>query len=198
MENVSEALGLAGNILIFLLAVSLAIFSFNQVRATADTIISYKDRETVYIDGDFYYEPTGNTRQVGLETIIPAIYRSYEEKYRIVFKEGNDEIELYKNKLTLNKGTDIGMYSDFTFGNKEKQKEGIEALLYGRENDKYQIGINETNDGLCKYIKDKYSEGKIVIEHLGVYATNDTEEIEESNKEEIRIITYEITNKIST
>ena len=30
MENATEALELAGNVLIFILAVSLAIFSFNQ------------------------------------------------------------------------------------------------------------------------------------------------------------------------
>ena len=34
-----------------------------------DTILDYKDRETVYIDGGYYYKATGTERQVGIETI---------------------------------------------------------------------------------------------------------------------------------
>ena len=120
MENATEALELAGNVLIFILAVSLAIVSFNQVRATADTILAYKDRETVYIDGDFYYEPTGNVRNVGLDTIIPALYRSYDEKYRVVFKFNGNEMDLLINK---NNASDKKKYIGFDSGNQRSKKE---------------------------------------------------------------------------
>ena len=79
MENAADALKMAGAVLLFVLALSVIIFSFGQVRETADTILDYKDRETSYIDGNNYYTTTGTERQVGLENIIPSIYRAYIE-----------------------------------------------------------------------------------------------------------------------
>ena len=86
MENAVDALKMAGAVLIFVIALSISIVSFGQVRQASDVILNYKDRETVYIDGDYYYEATGTERTVGLETIIPSIYRAYNEQYKIVFQ----------------------------------------------------------------------------------------------------------------
>ena len=97
MENAADALKMAGAVLLFVLALSVIIFSFGQVRETADTILDYKDRETSYINGNNYYTTTGTERQVGLETIIPSIYRAYIEEYKIVF-DGLKE-PIYKIKI---------------------------------------------------------------------------------------------------
>ena len=86
MENAVDALKMAGAVLIFVIALSISIVSFGQVRQASDVILNYKDRETVYIDGDYYYEATGTERTVGLETVIPSIYRAYNEQYKIVFQ----------------------------------------------------------------------------------------------------------------
>ena len=91
MENAAEALKMAGAVLLFVLALSVAIVSFGQARETADTILDYRDREVKYIDGEeymdyFYYKSTGTERTVGLETVIPTIYRAYIENYKIVFE----------------------------------------------------------------------------------------------------------------
>ena len=55
MENAVDALKMAGAVLIFVMALSVSIVAFGQVRETADIILDYKDRETFYIDGDYYY-----------------------------------------------------------------------------------------------------------------------------------------------
>ena len=52
MENAADALKMAGAVLLFVLAISIAIFYFGQVRQTSDTILSQKDKETKYV----YYE----------------------------------------------------------------------------------------------------------------------------------------------
>ena len=85
MENAADALKMAAAILMFVMALSVAIISYGQVRSASDSILDMRDRETEYIDGNFYYETTGTERTVGLETIIPTIYRVYYENYRIVF-----------------------------------------------------------------------------------------------------------------
>ena len=59
MENAAEAIKMAGAVLLFVLALSIILFYFGQVRESADTILDYRDRETMYIDGDYYYEQTG-------------------------------------------------------------------------------------------------------------------------------------------
>ena len=69
MENAADALKMAGAVLIFVIALSISIVSFGQVRQASDVILNYRDRETVYIDGDYYYEATGTERTVGLETV---------------------------------------------------------------------------------------------------------------------------------
>lgn len=102
MENATDALKMAGAVLIFVLAISIIILAFGQVRETADTILDYRDRETVYIEGNYYYEQTGTERQVGLETIIPSIYRAYLENYKIVF-DGLEQPIYYKTQNGVNK-----------------------------------------------------------------------------------------------
>ncbi len=86
MENAVEALKMAGAVLMFLIALTVSIVSFGQARIASDTLLDMQDRETDYINTDNYYKLTGTERVVGLETIIPTIYRVYHENYRIVFE----------------------------------------------------------------------------------------------------------------
>ena len=85
MENAADALKMAAAVLLFVLAISIAIFYFGQVRQASDTILNYKDREAKYV----YYETESGKyeRNVNLETIIPSIFRSYLENYKIVFED---------------------------------------------------------------------------------------------------------------
>src|SRR5699024_10351440 len=75
------------------MALGISISSFSQARTTADILIKYTDRETV----TQYTQDTGDTtRIVGAETIIPTIYRAYNENYKILFYNSvGDLIELY-------------------------------------------------------------------------------------------------------
>lgn len=83
MENATDALHMAAAVLIFVLALSLSINAFGEVRQTAQTIIQYKDREYDYS----YVEANDNKteRIVGLESIVPTIYKAYKENYKIIF-----------------------------------------------------------------------------------------------------------------
>ena len=99
MENAAEALKMAGAVLLFLIAISVSIISFGNVREAADTILEYKDRETAYIDGEYYYsQSTENEREVGLETLLPTLSRVYTENYKVVFEGLTDPIYTVKNQ----------------------------------------------------------------------------------------------------
>lgn len=192
MENVDEALKMAGAVLLFVLAISIIIFAFGQVRESADTIIDYRDRETSYIDGSYYYEGKENARNVGIETIIPSVYRAYLENYKIVFKGIKplykiNGIEKYSLELENINGTNL------TLANDETKVEFLQGILYGVDDNKkkdfetkFKISLSGC-ESICKQL-----ENKSVKEYLGVYYQNDSPDVPELNKVKKRIITYEV------
>lgn len=212
MENAADALKMAGDVLLFVLAVSVAIFAFGRVRETADTIIDYRDRETMYIDGNYYYEVSGKSREVGLETIVPAITRAYLENYKIVFEPqvtGNTPIY----KVKTNTGEDLDKYTidletnneieykNVALANDDQKIEFLKAILYGKFQDnsfnakskfelKYQVTLPDAP--LFNRIKSTLNSGKKIEEYLGVYYQTDSEDEPDVNKTEKRIITYRI------
>ena len=211
MENAADALKMAGAVLLFVLAVSVAIVSFGQVRETADTILDYKDRETVYIDGNLYYKTTGTERTVGLETVIPTIYRAYLENYKVVFEGLDSPIYTMKlsngneiKKYTLDLETKISSDSNqniynVALANDEQKSEFLCGILYrdftksgtqDKFEKKYNIELPGDDISLINRLK-----GKKITEYLGVYYQNDNENVPDVNKTEKRIITYKIENQ---
>lgn len=99
MENMSDAIIMAGAIIIFVVALAVAMTVFSQARATIDTVLYASDSTN-------YYEYIGNedgngttSRKVGWETVIPTLYKYYKENYTVVFLEENGNgMELYKTK----------------------------------------------------------------------------------------------------
>lgn len=202
MENAAEALKMAAAVLIFVLALSISINSFSEVRQTSQTILNYRDREyeTTYV------EDNGSTeRLVGAETIIPSIYKIYQENYKIIFNI-NSIGYLYKKKITEGekKGQDEGInYIDLqkeVLGNESEKQRFIQAILYGvnsfegksdvvKEFKNLGIEFNNPN-GIFEIIKNKKYK-----ESLGVYYQEEVDSdsasnISENNKTKKRVITY--------
>lgn len=93
MENAVEALKMGFAVLVLIAALSLAIFSFTKVRETTDAITSGKDIKEYYQQlslGDTGVSSNNalSSRMVGVETIIPTLYRYYKENYTILFYVG--------------------------------------------------------------------------------------------------------------
>lgn len=214
MENAAEALKMAGAVLIFVLAISIIIFAFGQVRQTSDTILNYKDRETEYISDELnhYYQTTTTERTVGLETVIPSIFRAYIEEYKIVF-EGLDE-PLFESKE--DDGEYIPRYTlDLALKPSLTGDEGKKAFLSGilyRDFDNEVIkaqksqgyltderafeqafGVNiEGYPSLYEQLQDEIANDKKITEYLGVYYKEDNPNKAEVNIQKKRIITYKI------
>ena len=214
MENVAEALKMAGAVMLFVLALSIIIFYFGEVRLVSDTILNYKDRETVYIDGDLYYKTSGTERIVSLETIIPSIFRAYLENYKIVFegidenkpiyiiKDGNgDDINKFcldletKQRVTLPDGTERTDFRNVVLADDEQKAEFLRVILYrdfnvGMDTDKFQkkYGIELGPEPLYEQLKSATQ----ITEYLGIYYQDDNTDKPEIMKTEKRIITYKI------
>ena len=82
MENAVDSLKIAFGVLIFTVALSISISTFSNARRAIDGITTIKDKTQEYV----YLEPSTNSnRDVGIETIIPALYKAYSENYRVEF-----------------------------------------------------------------------------------------------------------------
>ena len=207
MENAVEGLKMAGAVLLFVMAISIAILSFGQVRATADTILDYEDRETEYINGNYYYETRGTEREVGLETIIPTVKRAFVENYKVVFKWSENKY-LYrvkdsktgqwveKNVIDLETSSDKNT-SSLAFPSDDNVKtEFLNRILYGKCTDENKL-ISDLDKKIDFYntinVYDYLKSGKTIKEYTGVYYQDETDSsVPDANKTKKRIIIYEV------
>jgi len=88
MENAVDALKMAFAVLVFVIAITVSIVSFNNAKATSDAILYTKD-ETNYYEYQGAIGKASENRIVGIETVIPTLFRYYKENYTVVFKQGN-------------------------------------------------------------------------------------------------------------
>ena len=184
MENAIDALHMAAAVLIFVVALSISINAFGEVRMTAQTILDSKDKEYSYT----YVEDNGTTeRIVGLESIVPSIYKAYKENYKIVFRDddssedandllGDDGIYRVRDSTT---GNLVGIYKidleEEILGSNTQKEQFIMAILYGsryaefntvKDNFQQNLGIYLNNQGIYDKIKNN---GIGLRENLGIY-----------------------------
>ena len=224
MENVADALKMAGEMLLFILALGIGISSFSQARETSDALLKYTDREYVT-----QYQGMGTTqRVVGEETVIPTIYRAYKERFKIYFYHTDGTpLELYTitNAQTLEETSVNAIDADKPALGQDWQKDNfIMALLYGTNanlKDQYGNTISfdefETslNSGYSIYHLNPNGIYDIIIksnqfeEYFGVYypsqareGAGEGAEGEETNmnaqttsEEKMRVISYYIFNE---
>lgn len=210
MENATDALHMAASVLIFVLALSISINAFGQARQTADTLVSYNDREYSYSYVEENTDEEGNVlteRLVGLDSIIPSIYKAYRENYKIVFE--NSETILDKNEgLYKKRNNKTGEYEPVfqidleneSLAGEEQKLEFLMAIIYGDKIDNFDSvsdrvrnnsGISLNNNGLYDKINNRNRKFK---EDIGIYYQEEAggvgEDVPEANKTEKRVITY--------
>lgn len=94
MENAVDALKMAFGIIVFVIAIALAVSVIGQARVASEVVFHSSDKT------EFYEYATENTvtdvtqngdRIVGIETIIPTIHRYAKEQFAVTIfdKEGN-------------------------------------------------------------------------------------------------------------
>lgn len=143
MENASDAIIMAGAMLIFVIALTVAMTVFSQARATIDAVV-YASDETNYYE----YLDTGShnvkNRIVRLETVIPTLYKYYKENYTVVFLDSNGNgLGLYQSK------TNALLWSGNTTGTKNDIPP-IASKYPGMKDEK-----RETDNLICSFDVDE-------------------------------------------
>lgn len=184
MENGVQALKLGASMLIFVIAITITISVFTMAAQALNRIfIAEEDQEYVKDSAGQYINFVkfdGGTREVGIETIAPAIYRAFSENYCMYFyKYATDGVTLEEYEL-YNDGSKvinwIGQVNDM-IPDKEAQKSNVTAEELFNEKDIYNN-----------------LKGKTFTEMLGEYIMG--EEAEESPEEEEETSSESGPNKI--
>lgn len=105
MENATEALYMAFAVLVFVVALTLSMTMFSQAKETADSILYSRDKNS-FLEYDTSRQD--KYRIVGLETVIPTLYRYYKENYTVVFKDARNNSNYIKD---LNNAKPLTMYT---------------------------------------------------------------------------------------
>lgn len=198
MENAADALIMAGAIFVLVIILSVTVFAFSNARQSLDNITALTDKESLAVEGDenYYYVSTdGNSnvaRNVGMETVIPAMYRVFYENYKIQFDFKNDDYYLYIDGKGNKKTTlDLDSPELKTLVDSKKREDFINAILYHTYNgsnslssfntdfQENNIKINNDIVGLVEYVG-----SRIFTEELGTYY------IEDENSKEQNIEDY--------
>lgn len=202
MENAAEALKMAAFVLIFVMALTISINAFGEVRQASQAILDNQDREYDYTYVEENKDASGKSvtdRIVNAETIVPSIYKAYKENYKIVFQFHDSSLSqgLYQKAKENSLTERIPVFSidleEDVLGNDTQKEEFIHALLYGT---KYTNEINEfKKSGIFLNGKDFYDiiVGKTFTEKLGVYYQEELQgktDTPQANKTKKRVITY--------
>ena len=205
MENAVDALKMAFAVIVFVMALSISINMFSNARETADIVLHSSDI-TEYMQFQEAVEGT-ESRIVGLETIIPTLYKYYKENYTVIFRDAkNKYLPIYTSKTntaqwssnynkTYNYGSLICAFDvdDETkrhepwTGSHEEYRKNINAFLSGTVyqdpsgNSKYNYNYGEKGGFINQY------GGKRFKENLGEYIYNKSNEEDVKKK---RIIIY--------
>ena len=183
MENAADALKMAAAVLIFVVALSISINAFGEVRLVSRTILDYNDKEYNYD----YIDDNGTTKRiVGIDSIIPTIYKAYKENYKIVFDEniprlGGEGLFRRKDKT----GNLYGIYTldlesrDAPLGNDRQKEIFLMAILYGNKcikEDRVKESYRNYQD-LKKAFEDNLG---IYLNETGIYDKIYNSKLEES------------------
>ena len=201
MENAVDALKMAFGVLVFVIAFTIIMTMFTRARETSDLVLQSSDvtEYMTYTEQDDILSGvtlTGEERIVGLETIIPTLYKYYKENYTVVFlQQDGRPLELYETKTRPSQwstGYTNRYYSDNDerkicsfdvdeetrrhepwVGSNERYKENLDNFLSGNSP---TYGVSWNTEGSVTY---DYGEGLIkkyddkqFRESLGEYTYN--------------------------
>lgn len=151
MENVADALKMAGAALIFIIAFTIAMTMFTRAKQTTDSVLSNLQLENFFPKVQALGE--NETREVGIETIIPTLYRYCQSDDNIqirILDENDNELQIFDQEIEslIQSGLNVQNTSEnYAYYNKLKTK-------YANRNTKtYMFGAPWANQNKQYYLE---------------------------------------------
>lgn len=114
-DNASQALYMAFGVMMLVIALTVAISIFSLARQTSDIVIQTAD-ETSYYDYETYSKngTAGENRIVGMETVIPTLYKYIQENYSVIFLDGTSGYDYNTNATAISNLKPLTIYQTKT------------------------------------------------------------------------------------
>lgn len=121
MEDAVDALKMAFSVFAFVLALSIVFAMFSQAREVSEIVLAKTDNTyfTEWVSPLENVNGTTPSRVVGIETVIPTLYRYYKEKLTIDIVTGNnnetdnEKFDLDIERTVYNEDDNWEDYEDF-------------------------------------------------------------------------------------
>lgn len=180
MENAVDALKMAFAVLVFVIAMWIAFSLLGQANATAREIFFSMDKIT-YLDPQRVGGGDANNRIVGLETIIPTIYRYSVENCGVTIINNDGKLVArydtetenvarhITNGLAYKSNQNVALYAE---ANRiySSHIDYLVKVLKWKDDDGNEQSLNETEDSLKKRIQELYSYKIISADNSGTGA----------------------------
>ncbi len=105
MDDAVQALTMAFAVLVFVIALSISMMLISQARHTSDVLTQYSDLTAFYdnIQLDDNEGVTETERVVGLDTVIPTLYRYYKENFCVkIYDVDNTLLQIFDVNIETN------------------------------------------------------------------------------------------------
>lgn len=185
MENLSKALYLAFAMMVFVIAFSVSLFLVNKLNSTAKSIVyrlGYAYYDSLSLDSLIENnEDRNRSRIVGVDTIIPTLYRYYKESFAVEILDRNGNLLQYfdttaegdvnaaltavnptsKQKAILkayNAGTAQMFGAPWLANIDQDAKTRIDMYISGKKGFINNVLVDYTSNNLLNYKDDKFKE----------------------------------------
>lgn len=219
MENAVDALKMAGAALLFILAFTIAIMLFSKTRETGDSILDNLRLKEFFPQVQSL--PGQTTREVGIETIIPTLYRYCQSdgSLRIrILNTSDEELQVFDTGIEAIVRRDPDLSNRYERRiNDEYNTVGRPAYMFeapweGQNQETYRLErvnayitgtvakhmptVDYTGKGLMQYSNNIFEEKYLEYRTSGqVYTDDYGEEIVTIPASTKIIITYKLTTK---
>lgn len=104
MDDAVQAITMAFAVLVFVIALSLAMLLIKQATNTSEILVQYSDLTAFYdnIQLDNNNGITETERVVGLDTVIPTLYRYYKENFCVKIYDGSKLLQIFDVNIETN------------------------------------------------------------------------------------------------
>jgi len=138
MDNVTRALLIAFSMMMFVIGFTFSMYMINKLLSTSSVLLDTVST-TNYYDNIEVINTDNVTREVGIETIIPVLYRYYKENYSVRIVEEVDQngkkVENLIQLFDLSMESQISNAARYT-GNTDVQKISLKSSIYNTPENK--------------------------------------------------------------
>lgn len=141
MDDAVQALTMAFAVLVFVMALTISMMLIGQARDTSDVLVQYSDLTAFYdnIQLENNDDIAETERIVGLDTVVPTLYRYYKENFCVkIYDDNNELLQIFDVNIETNlRRAIVNTNANKTSKDKELIRDEALQTVYNDSKEKY-------------------------------------------------------------